>query len=51
MIKKTGIAYCYLYSAPLLAGVYGIMNEQLTYSISAEYFTNQIPAITQSMNI
>jgi hypothetical protein len=29
-----------LFAVPLIAGIYGIMHDQITYSICSEYFTN-----------
>ncbi|WP_271785384.1 hypothetical protein [Aquimarina algiphila] len=39
MIKKIGILILTLITLPLIAGVYGILHDQISFSISPEYFT------------
>ncbi len=39
MVKKIGILILTLITLPLLAGVYGILHDQISFSISPEYFT------------
>lgn len=38
-MKKLGIFIISIFIAVLLAGIYGILHDQVTYSISPEYFT------------
>jgi hypothetical protein len=38
-MKKFGIFIIIILLTPLLSGLYGIFHDQITYSISAEYFT------------
>lgn len=38
-MKKFGIFLLFILITPLLSGLYGIIHDQITYSISAEYFT------------
>ncbi len=38
-MKKLGLLFLTIVVSALLAGVYGILHDQLTYSISHEYFT------------
>lgn len=40
MTKKTTIWLSMLIIVPLIAGIYGVLHDQITYSISSEYFTN-----------
>ena len=39
MAKKIGILILAILLTPILAGIYGILHDQLSYSISPEYFT------------
>lgn len=39
MNNKTLVFFLILFISPLIAGVYGIIHNQLTYSISSEFFT------------
>jgi hypothetical protein len=39
MAKKIGILTLTILLTPILAGIYGILHDQLSYSISPEYFT------------
>ncbi len=39
MVKKIGILILTLITLPLLAGVYGILHDQISFTISPEYFT------------
>lgn len=39
MIRKFGIFTTTIFISVILAGLYGIIHDQITYSISAEYFT------------
>ena len=38
-MKKLGIFIISIFIAVLLAGIYGMLHDQVTYSISPEYFT------------
>jgi len=38
-MKKFGILVLTIIITPVIAGIYGILHDQLTYSISSEYFT------------
>ena len=38
-MKKFGIFLLFILISPLLSGLYGIIHDQITYSISIEYFT------------
>jgi hypothetical protein len=38
-LRKFGIFSSFIFISILIAGVYGILHDQLTYSISPEYFT------------
>jgi len=38
-MKKTGILLLTILLTPILAGIYGIIHDQLTYTISYEYYT------------
>lgn len=38
-MRKFGVFSSFIFIAMLLAGIYGILHDQLTYSISPEYFT------------
>jgi len=38
-MKKFGIFLLFIIITPLLSGLYGIIHDQITYSISVEYFT------------
>lgn len=38
-MRKFGVFTSFIFVAILLAGIYGILHDQLTYSISPEYFT------------
>ncbi|MEO6303002.1 MAG: hypothetical protein ABIP51_07500 [Bacteroidia bacterium] len=38
-LKKLGVFFIILLSTPLIAGLYGIVHDQITYSISEEYYT------------
>ncbi len=38
-MRKFGVFTSFIFIAILIAGVYGILHDQLTYSISPEYFT------------
>jgi hypothetical protein len=40
MRKKTIFLLYMLFIVPLIAGIYGIIHDQITYSISSEYYTN-----------
>lgn len=40
MTKKSTVWLSMLIIVPLIAGIYGIIHDQITYSISSEYFTN-----------
>jgi len=39
MTKKIGILILTIILTPILAGIYGILHDQISYSISPEYFT------------
>lgn len=39
MAKKIGILFLTIILTPILAGIYGILHDQISYSISPEYFT------------
>ncbi len=39
MIKKIGILLLIILLTPLVAGFYGVIHDQITYTISNEYFT------------
>ena len=41
-MKKLKILLLIIIISPLLAGIYGILHSQLTYTISPEYFTKYI---------
>lgn len=38
-MRKFGVFTSFIFIAILVAGVYGILHDQITYSISSEYFT------------
>lgn len=38
-MRKFGVLSSFIFIAIILAGIYGILHDQLTYSISPEYFT------------
>lgn len=39
MIKKLGVVFLISLICPFIAGIYGILHDQFTYTISPEYFT------------
>jgi hypothetical protein len=39
LIKKTGILFLFLPAAVLVAGLFGVIHDQISYSVSNEYFT------------
>lgn len=38
-MKKVWVFLCIIFLAPLIAGIYGVIHDQITYTLSEEYFT------------
>jgi len=38
-MKKIGVLFLTVITAPIIAEVYGALHDQITYTISSEYFT------------